>query len=164
MASGSFESIFPFDQQHRTRPGHYLRQGPATNIDYHRGGRQRRSDYPVPIENLTIDRRVPAEPWRLFELALGERHLQRREWRRNRHRIVGADTITGGTGDDAIVGMAGNDTLHGGDGADQLRGGDGTDTLYGDAGNDALWGNAGADTLSGGTGNDTLSGGDGSTR
>ena len=82
--------------------------------------------------------------------------------------IIGAATVTGGTGRNYVIGDgsvqtiilgAEDDILHGGAGNDTVGSRGGDDQLYGDAGNDLLVGGVGNDTLNGGTGDDILQGG-----
>ncbi|MFM8297628.1 MAG: calcium-binding protein, partial [Microcystis aeruginosa] len=85
---------------------------------------------------------------------------------------IGADSITGSTGDDDLSGIDGNDTINGGTGADIISGGTGNDNIiglggfdliYGGSGNDTINGGNGIDTIVGGFGNDSLTGGGGDT-
>jgi VCBS repeat-containing protein len=80
--------------------------------------------------------------------------------------ILGADddTLHGGGGDDYVGSHGGDDWLYGDDGNDTVSGGEGDDHLFGGAGNDRLLGESGNDTLSGLSGNDSLWGGTGLDR
>jgi Ca2+-binding RTX toxin-like protein len=80
--------------------------------------------------------------------------------------ILGADddTLHGGGGDDYVGSHGGDDWLYGDDGNDTVSGGEGDDHLFGGAGNDRLLGESGNDTLNGLSGNDSLWGGTGLDR
>lgn len=91
--------------------------------------------------------------------------------------IIGAVTVTGGTGsqnvwgdgasqtlylgedDDVLHGGAGGDTVGSATGDDQLFGDEGEDSVFGGEGSDYLHGNAGSDTVSGDAGDDRAYGG-----
>ncbi|WP_173945398.1 VCBS domain-containing protein [Microvirga terrae] len=84
--------------------------------------------------------------------------------------IIGALTVTGGTGSQVVFGDsarqtlilgADDDTLHGGGGDDYVGSHGGNDWLYGDDGNDTVSGGIGNDTLDGGTGINIMYGGEG---
>ena len=84
--------------------------------------------------------------------------------------VVGAASVSGGTGDGYLIGDGsaqmiagedGNDTIFGGHGMDDLRGGLGDDYIVGNEAADLLRGGLGNDTLQGGRGADWLMGGDG---
>ena len=70
----------------------------------------------------------------------------------------GFDVVTGGSGDDFVVGA---ELVSGGSGNDTIAGSSGSDTLIGDGGDDWLSGGAGSDVIAGGADTDTLIGGDG---
>ncbi|WP_287234920.1 Ig-like domain-containing protein, partial [Microcystis sp. Msp_OC_L_20101000_S702] len=74
---------------------------------------------------------------------------------------IGADSITGSTGNDTINGGEGADTINGGDGNDIIDGGNGYDIIRGGTGNDTIIGIGGFDLIYGGSGNDSLTGNNG---
>ncbi len=74
---------------------------------------------------------------------------------------IGADSITGSTGNDTINGGEGADTINGGDGNDIIDGGNGYDIIDGGTGNDTISGIGGFDLIYGGSGNDSLTGNNG---
>ena len=74
---------------------------------------------------------------------------------------IGADSITGSTGNDTINGGDGADTINGGDGNDIISGGNGYDIIRGGTGNDTISGIGGFDLIYGGSGNDSLTGNNG---
>ncbi|TRU04378.1 MAG: calcium-binding protein [Microcystis aeruginosa Ma_MB_F_20061100_S19] len=74
---------------------------------------------------------------------------------------IGADSITGSTGNDTINGGEGADTINGGDGNDIIDGGNGYDIIRGGTGNDTISGIGGFDLIYGGSGNDSLTGNNG---
>jgi Ca2+-binding RTX toxin-like protein len=67
---------------------------------------------------------------------------------------VGADQLSGDSGNNDIWGLGGEDTLYGRAGSDWLFGGGAKDNVYGGTGDDFLHGGAGADVIDGGTGSD----------
>ena len=78
-------------------------------------------------------------------------------------RIVGLESVSGGSGDDQLFGDDGENSLTGGPGADEIHGRGGSDSvtglsgqdqLYGDDGADVVWGHGGRDILVGGAGDD----------
>jgi Ca2+-binding RTX toxin-like protein len=71
---------------------------------------------------------------------------------------IGADSITGSTGNDTINGGEGADTINGGDGNDTIDGGINPDIIRGGTGNDTIFGRGAADVIYGGSGNDSLTG------
>jgi Ca2+-binding RTX toxin-like protein len=71
------------------------------------------------------------------------------------------DTLDGGAGNDTIGSAGGQDVLSGGDGQDSVFGGDDNDRVYGNAGNDTVCGNQGDDQVRGGKGYDWVYGGRG---
>jgi hypothetical protein len=77
--------------------------------------------------------------------------------------VLGADDdeLHGGGGDDAIGSHGGNDRLFGDGGSDLVEGGDGNDRLSGGEGDDTLTGGAGDDHVFGDEGNDLVAGGEG---
>ncbi|MCZ8247643.1 Ig-like domain-containing protein [Microcystis sp. LE19-195.1E] len=74
---------------------------------------------------------------------------------------IGADSITGSTGNDNLSGLDGADTINGGDGNDIISGGNGYDIIRGGTGNDTISGIGGFDLIYGGSGNDSLTGNNG---
>lgn len=85
-------------------------------------------------------------------------------------KVVGAESLIGGSAGDHLIGNEAINSLSGRDGADHLEGlaaddalagGDGNDKLEGLAGNDALKGDGGDDNLEGGAGADDIVGGTG---
>ncbi len=73
-------------------------------------------------------------------------------------RLVGVESLTGGSGDDSLTGSTAAGTFSGGAGNDILSAGSGNDVLLGGDGADTINGGAGFDTITGGTGNDRLTG------
>ena len=71
---------------------------------------------------------------------------------------IGADSITGSTGDDNLSGLEGADTISGGTGNDTIDGGINPDIIRGGTGNDTIFGRGAADVIYGGSGNDSLTG------
>ena len=78
--------------------------------------------------------------------------------------VIGAATVTGGTGSQHVWGDgasqtiflgADDDVLHGGGGDDIVGSAGGNDRIYGDDGNDIIFGGEGDDYLDGGSGHDT---------
>jgi ELWxxDGT repeat protein len=78
--------------------------------------------------------------------------------------IVGAVTVTGGSGSQVVVGDGSNQVIVLGEGNDVLYGGAGDDTVGSLGGRDRLFGEAGDDRVSGGLGRDRLWGGSGDDR
>ncbi|MCA3415144.1 MAG: Hint domain-containing protein, partial [Roseomonas sp.] len=76
--------------------------------------------------------------------------------------ISGINRVFGTIGADTLTGGSGNDTLFGEDPAWELISQTRVDSISGAGGDDWLNGGLGEDTLKGGTGNDTLEGGEGS--
>ena len=80
-------------------------------------------------------------------------------------RILGLESIVGGSGadrlrgdgdDNILEGRGGDDLIRGRRGADIPIGGRGDDDVAGGSGDDVVWGNSGRDGLSGGSGDDLL--------
>ncbi|WP_288380518.1 Ig-like domain-containing protein [uncultured Massilia sp.] len=79
--------------------------------------------------------------------------------------IIGAATVTGGTGSQKVWGDSASqtlflgeddDVLHGGGGDDIVGSAGGNDRIFGDEGNDIVFGGAGNDYIDGGAGTDTI--------
>lgn len=81
-----------------------------------------------------------------------------RNFERQFHGGLLADTLDGGFNGDLMLAGAGDDLVSGVDGHDSIAGGDGADTLYGGNDEDVLLGGAGADLIDGGADDDRLLG------
>lgn len=73
--------------------------------------------------------------------------------------VIGATTITGGTGNNVVVGDNAAQFIVLGEGDDELYGGGGDDIIGSESGNDRLFGGDGNDEVFGGAGMDLLHGG-----